>query len=113
MGNSVKRLTDIQYKLNMNRSQMKKSGFRYDAELDDYVYRFPVYRYKNIPVNFCKIGIDEDTGKVWFNIYDANNMLYQPYYDRSYGTNEVVPEIDTVILAEFSRLGVREVKKVS
>lgn len=96
------------YKLNISKNEMKRIGFRYDYELDDYVYRFPVYKYGRIPVLFCKIGLYEDTNGIWFNVYD-NNGLYMAYYNREYGDNSILPEIEEAMMAEFKKLGIRKV----
>lgn len=102
------RLAENQYKLDITKGKMKQLGFKYDHELDDYVYRFPVYEYNRVPVLFCKLGIDEETGYVWFNVYD-NNGLYMPYYNREYGNNSLIPDIEEAIQNEFKRFGVRKV----
>lgn len=43
------------YKLDISKNEMKRLGFRFDYELDDYVYKFPVYRYGRIPVLFANL----------------------------------------------------------
>jgi len=102
------RLADGRYKLDITKEEMKKLGFRYNNEYDGYVYRFPVYKYNKIPILFCKMGIDEETNQVWFNIYD-NNGLYMPYYNQEYGRNTLISLIDERIEKEFSKLGIRKV----
>lgn len=99
------RLAESRFRLDISRGQMKKIGFRYDHELDGYIYRFPVYKYRNVPLLFCWLGIDEDTRTVWHDIYDSNGTLYPPYYDRGYGQNEIIPQIEDMVLAELDRLG--------
>ena len=96
------------YKLDISKNEMKRLGFRFDYELDDYVYKFPVYRYGRIPVLFCKLGFYEETNNIWFNIYD-NNGLYIVYYNREYGKNAILSEIEEAISTEFNKIGVRMV----
>ena len=103
------RLAENQYKLDINKAQMKRIGFRYDHELDDYIYKFPVYKYNNIPLIFCKLGVDEETQRVWFNVYDQNNTLYHPYYYREYGHNRIVLQIEQAISKELTKIGVTKV----
>lgn len=103
------RLTENQYKLDITRNQMKSIGFRYDRELDDYIYKFPVYKHHKIPLLFCKLGIDEETKRVLFNICDTNNTLYAPYYNGEYGRNDIIPNIEKIILSELDKLGVVKV----
>ena len=103
------RLVQSQYKLDVTKNEMKALGFRYDRELDDYIYKFPVYQYNKNPLLFCKIGIDEETKKIWFNVYDARNALYALYYNDEYGNNDIIPNIEKVILSELDKLGVTKV----
>lgn len=103
------RLAENSYKLDVTKEKMKKLGFRYDNEVDGYIYKFPVYKYNKIPVLFCKIGIAEETNRIWFNVYD-NNGLYMPYYNAEYGKNMVVPLIEERIENEFTKLGIRKVR---
>lgn len=104
------RLAKTQYKLDISKKEMKALGFRYDRELGDYIYKFSVYQYNKSPLLFCKIGIDEETKRVWFNIYDTSNVLYAPYYNNEYGNNDIIPDIEKVILSELDKLGVTKVK---
>lgn len=90
--------------LNLSPQQMKELGFKYDFQLQDYIYEFPVYKYKNIPSIICKLGIDEDTHKIWLNVYDANGGLYTSYYDREYGKSNIVSIIDKNIEKEIKKL---------
>ena len=51
------------YILSVNSTQMKEMGFKYDYGIQDYIYKFPVYKSKkfNSPLIFCKLGVDEET----------------------------------------------------
>lgn len=103
------RIVENQYKFDITKAQMKRIGFKYDYDLDDYVYKFPVYSYKNIPLVFCKLGIDEETKRVWLGMYDANNVMYSSYYDREYGKNSIIKNIEKAISKELNKLGVKKV----
>lgn len=103
----MNRLEQKPYKLEISRTQMRKSGFKYDNELDDYVYKFVVYRYNNIPLLFCKLGIDEETKRVWYDIYNTNNTLYSPYYNRKYGHNLIIQNIEKAVWDEWNKLGMQ------
>ena len=105
----MNRLTENQYILNISKVQMKKIGFKYDHSIDDYTYTFPVYKYKEIPLIFCKLGVDEETQKLWFNVYDTNNVLYSPYYDRRYGHNIIISQIEQAVSKELTKLGAAKV----
>ena len=97
------------YILSINSTQMKELGFKYDFEIQDYIYKFPVYKsQKKEPLVFCKLGIDEETKQVFSNICNVDGTLYAPYYDREYGKSKVVEIIDKNIKKEFNKLGVKE-----
>ena len=99
------------YILSVNSTQMKELGFRYDYIIKDYIYQFPVYKSKkNEPLVFCKLGVDEETKKVYFNVCNADGTLYNPFYDRYYGKSNVVKVIDKNIEKEFKKLGVIEIE---
>lgn len=105
------RLAENQYKLDIDRNQMKKLGFRYNRSVDDYIYTFVVYKYKGtVPMIYCKLGVDEETKRVWFNVCDDNDRLYAPYYNYEYGKNSIIPDIERVISQELTKLGVIKVK---
>ena len=103
------RLTKNQYKLDISKAQMKKLGFRYDRSIDAYTYTFTVHIYKGISLIYCKLGIDDETKDVWFNVYDANDILYAAYYNDEYGKNSIVDNIEKVISKELNKLGVKRV----
>ena len=103
------RLTDGRFRLDMGKEQMKKTGFRYDREMDCYIYRFPAYKHNGVPLVFCRLLVDRGTQTVRFGVYESNGMLYYPYYEREYGRNEIVSRIEEAILSELHRLGAVEV----
>ena len=95
------------YILSVNSTQMKELGFKYDFELQDYIYKFPVYKsQKKEPLVFCKLGVDDESKRVFFNVTNKDGTLYAPYYDRQYGKSMVVEMIDKNINKEFKNLGV-------
>ena len=97
------------YRLYISKHEMKTIGFRYDYILRDYVYEFPVYKYKKKPLITCKLGIDTDNYEVWFGVYDSKGTLYAPYYDREFSTNNLVLKVvEKNIKKEFKKLGVTE-----
>ena len=99
------------YKLDLSPQELKTLGFRYDHNSEDYTYEFPVYRSHGKTVLYCKIGIEEGTKLVWFNVYDNNRQLYTPYYNRTYGRSNVITIIDSNISKELLRLGAEEVEE--
>lgn len=99
------------YILSVNSVQMKELGFKYDYEIQDYIYKFPVYlSKKKEPLVFCKLGVDEETKRIYFNICNIDGTLYTPFYDRRYGKSNVVEVVDKNIKKEFKKLGVVEIE---
>ena len=97
------------YILSVNSTQMKELGFKYDYIIKDYIYQFPVYKsQKKETLIVCKLGVDEETKCVFFNICDVDGTLYAPFYNRYYGKSKVVEVIDRNIEKEFKKLGVEE-----
>lgn len=98
------------YILSVNSTQMKEMGFKYDFEIQDYIYKFPVYKSKkNEPLIFCRLGVDEETKKIFYNVCNADGSLYASFYDRKYGKSRVIDVIDKNIKKEFQKLGIKEV----
>lgn len=96
------------YKLNVIKEEKKELGFRYNFDLDDFIYEFPVYKFKGRTSIICKLGVDNETNDVWFNIYDISGYLYPAYYNRKYGKSKIVSIIDKNIEKELIKLGVKE-----
>ena len=95
------------YILSVNSAQMKELGFKYDYIIKDYIYQFSVYKsQKKEPLVFCKLGIEEETKRVFFNVCNPDGSLYTPFYNREYGKSKVVEIIDKNIKKEFKKLGV-------
>lgn len=104
-------LNGYTYKVNLTKEQKKELGFRYDYELGEYVLKFAVHKYCQIPLIFCKLGIiDEAENMVWYCIYDANDNLYAPYYNREYGKNSIVPKIEKEIKDKLNKIGAKKCK---
>lgn len=98
------------YTLELSYKQQKNLGFRYDSKLEEYVYEFPVYPYKGRPSIVCKLGINEDTNEVWWNICDTIGHTYSAYYNRDYGKSKIIPIIDRNIEKELKKIGAKEVE---
>ena len=98
------------YILELSLEQKRKIGFHFDPILQEYVYKFPVYKYKNKPTIICKLGINEEINEVWFNVYKINGDLYTGYYNREYGKSKIYPVIDKNIIKELKKLGAKKVR---
>ena len=96
------------YKLHLSHKEMKDLGFHYDFGIEDYVYEFPVYRLNGKTQIVCKLGVDEETNQIWFNVYDTNHNLYPSYYNRTYGKSKIVPIIEKNIRLEIGKLKEKE-----
>ena len=103
---------DKTYTLNLTSDEMKELGFKYDFELQEYAYMFPVYNRKSKNKKdsiICKLGINEETKQVWINVYNSNGRLYPSYYNRQYGKSNIIPIIDKNIKTEINKLKNSEV----
>ena len=96
------------YTLDLSYKEQKDIGFRYDPKLNEYVYEFPVYLYKGRLNIVCKLGINEDTNEIWYNVCDMMGHTYSAYYVKDYGKNEVVSIIDRNIEKQLRRLGAKK-----
>lgn len=100
------------YRLDMTLQKKKTLGFKYNRELNDYIYEFPVYRSHGKITLHAKVGVDEETNYIWVNVYDNDGKLYVPYYNRTYGKSNVIKIVDSNISKELVRLGAIEVEDV-
>lgn len=99
------------YTLDLSHKEQKEIGFRYDAKLDEYIYEFPVYLYKGKPSIVCKLGINDDTKEIFYNICDTMGRVYHSYYVRDYGKSKVVSIIDRNLKRQLNKLGAKEIKE--
>lgn len=96
---------------------LMKNDFKYNKTLSDddieiYTYRFPVHKYKNIPVLFCELSIDIKTGIVGINVYDENSYLYCPFYHVQYGNyNPLISSLNNKIIKRLNVFGIKKVYK--
>lgn len=95
-------ITDLQ--------KLKDNGFRYDFQEKCYTYDFPVYKYKRKSLIFCKVFAYEDDKTIRLEIVENNNNLYASYYNRKYGKNDLLGDIDIAIKREFNKLGIEQRK---
>lgn len=82
------KVTDYKVNKEINETMLRTKGYRYGT------YR--CYIYKNLIQFVIHINIEE---KKWdFQVIDTDyNSLYIPYYDREYGKNKIVKELDKKI----------------
>lgn len=97
------------YKLNVTSLKTNDLRLKYDNSTESYVYRFPVYSYKNQPLIFCILRINVE-GNISFNVIDANGDFYSQYYNDQYGENHLCSIIDIAIEKELKRLGAKRIK---
>lgn len=92
------------YKLNLSSEEKKELGFRYDSNLEVYVYEFPVYKSNKKVSLICKLYINNETGKVLINVYDINGNLYSSFYNRNYGKSKIVSIVDNNISKKINEI---------
>lgn len=95
------------YILDLSHKEKKKLGFTYDRELNDYIYEYPVYLYKDKPTITCKVRINENN-EVCFSVHNSNGKIYSGYYAREYGKSDILPIIDRNIEKGLKKIGVRQ-----
>lgn len=87
--------------LYVNKQDMKQIGFRYDNELEDYIYEFPVYRHNNKATITCKLGITDNV--IYYRVY-SNGILCRLFYNSDCCISELKPIIQENINKEIKRL---------
>ncbi len=103
-------LESKKFKLDLSSNELKDLGFEYDNSFGTYTYRFPVYKYNKTPLIVCKIGVDKETKRIWYNVYNADGSLYSPFYNREYGVNGLLSGIEKNILIKLKELGAEIVR---
>ena len=86
-------------------------GFHRTFDYDEqYVYNFPVLKYKKITTLRGKITVYTDSKEVKIDVFDINNhSIYAPFYNSEYKNREVIMEkINKNILSEFTKLGIKK-----
>ena len=109
-------MANVIYKIkNYSKEFLQKHKFRYSNYLsgyDDevYTYRFPLTTYSKTTTIECEIAVSVTTGVVNLNVYNAGTKeLYVSYYNREFGSNELLKSIDMKIKNKFKELGIEEV----
>lgn len=92
------------YKLNLSKEKRKELGFRYDFDLEDYVYEFPAYKSNGITSLKCKLSVDDETCKILVNVYDMKGNIYSSFYNRRYGKSKIVSIVDRNIKNKIEEL---------
>ena len=81
-------LNNYQLVADLSNNKLRKNGFSFGC------YRRSVY--KNT-IEF-RLYIDLEEQDVFYQVFDSDhNQLYVPYYNREYGNNKIVKEIDRKI----------------
>lgn len=75
---------------------------------DIYYHRFTVWRFGTAAAIECELKININTSEVTIDCYDYDTRYkYASFYDRRYGTSDVVSHIDERILERINELGVK------
>ena len=110
-------MRSTEYKLNNPTIEnIRNLGFRYSTLLSTeeekiYIYRFPVYKYKNKTVLECELTVGFDTNNIIINVYNSHHEIYTPFYNVEYGNFESILDIvNKNINKEFKKLGVTMIR---
>ena len=88
---------------NVTKEMLKDNNFKYIDGF--YLYRFPVYKHKKLPIMWCNLYVDVENNLCVINVYDQNNFTYPAFYNRTYGgKNKVVESIDRRINSQLGIL---------
>lgn len=94
--------------------KLVKFGFKKVKTEDDYSmwkYTFPAYKHNKITTIECVITLEMPSGRVRLDAC-SNGRAYTPFYNMEYGNYEVIMNIiNSNILREFTKLGIKEKRK--
>lgn len=109
-------MESVAYKIkDYSKQFLQKHRFRYSSYLSEYgdevyTYRFPLITYNIITTIECEIAVSITTGIVNVNVYNTGTKeLYSTYYDREFGSCELLNSIDIKIEKKLKELGIEKV----
>lgn len=89
----------------------KELGFIYDKDRECWRYSFPVCFWQKYPVLFCRIYLSSDLARASYDVMDAFNNLYTPFYGYEYGVyGDFINKAKRKILYKLKKLGLIEKK---
>ena len=100
----------------ITRDWLYSNNFRYNRAYSTdkesvYSQRFIVSRYLGIPILECEILVYYPEGLVKVNVYKAGTReKYPAFYDRDYGVNTLINNIDTKISKKLKNLNIEGVE---
>ncbi|MCM1232292.1 MAG: hypothetical protein NC489_19390 [Ruminococcus flavefaciens] len=106
MGSVIYKIKDY------SREYLQKHKFRYSSYMSNYddeiyTYKFPLITYKATTTIECEIAVSTTTGIANINVYNSGTKdLYAPYYNREFGTYEIIKSIDKKIDNKLIELGI-------
>lgn len=109
-------MASVTYKIkDYSKEFLQQHKFRYSSYLseygdDVYTYRFPLIYYKKTVTIECEIAVSTSTGIVNVNVYNASTKdLYTSYYNREFGSYELLKSIDMKIETRLKELGIEKI----
>lgn len=80
----------------------------------EYIYRFPVYKYKFTPLITCVLTVNTEEMLIDIEIVDTNRgTLYFPYYNNEYGKNKLVDQINKRVTEYLKILQQKGIVKIT
>lgn len=101
------------HKEDFNTKWLFVNNFKYsreysDTDSDAYVYTFPIYKYKFIPLYECLLILYVNNGEVIIKVQDRNkNPIPQFYYDSQNNCKNFIEILEKVIIKELKHLGIK------
>lgn len=109
-------MASVTYKIrDYSKEFLQKHKFRYSSFLSEYgdevyTYKFPLVFFNKTATIECEIAVSLTTGIVNVNVYNTGTKeLYSSYYDREFGSCELLNSIDIKIEKKLKELGIEKV----
>ncbi len=100
--------------MDTGKRHLKKCGFQWHSAVtgqntSNYIYSFPLVKYKNDSRVICEIVVTRSTGEVICDVYDRSHNLYFPFYTDFFLFRRWKEKMNQRIKKEFKKLGILQV----
>ncbi len=97
--------------MDTSKGHLMECGFQWHSAVTDqntsnYIYSFPLVKYKKYPCVVCEIVVTRNTGEVICNVYNGNHNLYVPFYTNFPIYNKVKRNLNNKIKRKFKKFGI-------
>ncbi len=97
--------------MDTSKRHLKECGFRWHSAVTDqntsnYIYSFPLVKYKKFSCVICEIVVTRNTGEAIFNVYNNEHNTYYPYYNDFPLYKKLKSKLNKKIKTKFIELGI-------